>query len=202
MAKVTESEILEIARKHLVPQGFAAARMQEIADEAGINKAMLHYYFRSKNKLYEEIIVQTLNLIIPRFAAAIGHEGPFWDKIERIVHTYIDTLREHPDIPFFIMSELAQKRERFIELLKSKSSFFPSVQGFLIQMGEEMAAGNIKAFPPIHLLLNIMGMTVFPFMAKPVFMTIFEVPEESFGELMEERKEVIVNFIKAALRPE
>ncbi|MFK7770814.1 MAG: TetR/AcrR family transcriptional regulator [Saprospiraceae bacterium] len=200
MAKVTEQEILEIARKHFVRKGFAGARMQEIADEAGINKAMLHYYFRSKDKLYHEIIKQTLNFMIPKLANAISQEGNFWEKIERLINTYIDTLTEHPDIPFFIIAELSQKRERFIEELKNKSSHFPAAQKFVMEMMNEMAQGNIKEFPPIHLFLNIVGMTVFPFMAKPVFQTIFEVSEKDFEQLMQLRKKVILDFVKSALK--
>jgi TetR/AcrR family transcriptional regulator len=82
IAKITEQGILEIVRKYSVNKSFAAVRMQEIADDAGINKAMLHYYFRSKEKLYHEIIKQTLNFIIPRLVVAIGYEGNFWEKIE------------------------------------------------------------------------------------------------------------------------
>jgi TetR/AcrR family transcriptional regulator len=200
MAKVTEQEILEIARKYSVNKSFAAARMQEIADEAGINKAMLHYYFRSKDKLYHEIIKQTLNFMIPRLVKAIEYEGNFWEKIERLINTYIDTLTEHPDIPFFVMSELAQKRKRFVEELKNKSAHFPSAQKFMLEMMNEMAQGNIKEFPPIQLFLNIIGMTVFPFMTKPIFQTIFEVSENDFDQLMMQRKKIILDFVKSALK--
>ena len=200
MAKVTEQEILEIARKHFVRKGFAGARMQEIADEAGINKAMLHYYFRSKDKLYHEIIKQTLNFMIPRLAKAIEYDGTFWEKIERLINTYIDTLTEHPDIPFFVMSELAQKRERFVEEIKNKSSYFPSAQKFMMEIMNEMAQGNIKEFPPIQLFLNILGMTIFPFMTKPIFQTVFEVSDKDFDQLMIQRKKVILDFVKSALK--
>lgn len=199
MQKNTENIILEIARKHFVQKGFAATRMQEIADEAGINKAMLHYYFRSKDKLYQKIIEQTLDMMLPRFAKSLGSEGTFSEKLERVVETYITTLMEHPEIPFFIMSEISQKRERFLEALKTRASFFPAVQSFLGTMMEDMAAGKIKQIPPIHLFLNIMGMTIFPFMAKPIFCTMMEVSEADFKKLMEERKTVILSFVNKAL---
>lgn len=174
--------------------------MQEIADEAGINKAMLHYYFRSKEKLYHAIVIETLGQIIPKLAAALKQEGSLWERIERVVNTYIDTLVDNPDIPFFIMSELSQKRERFVLELKQRAQYFPAIKGLLMQITQEIQAGNIKPIPPLHLILNIMGMTIFPFMAKPVFCTILDFPEQDFGELMEERKVVIVEFLKSALR--
>lgn len=200
MAQDTESTILEVARKHFVQNGYAGARTQEIADEAGINKAMVHYYFRTKEKLYQEVVVHTLNQLIPKIAKAMESDGTFEQRLEKIVATYIDVLTEQPDIPFFIMSELSQKRERFVEELKKRSSNFPSIYSFIAQMMEDMEAGKIRAMPPHHLLLNIISMTVFPFMAKPVFLTLLDLPEESFRTIMEERKVVIIDFIKHALR--
>jgi TetR/AcrR family transcriptional regulator len=199
MEQDTELRILNTARKHFIQKGFSATRMQEIADEAGINKALLHYYFRSKEKLYQEIVSRTLQKAIPRFISAMAMKGSFWEKTERLVDTYISTILENPDLPIFIMSELSQKKESFIEELKKQASDFKDVQSFIQLMLEEMAAGNIRNIPPAHLMLNIMGMTVFPFMAKPVFSTIFEISEEDFTELMEERKTVIMHFLKSAL---
>jgi TetR/AcrR family transcriptional regulator len=200
MAKNTEQIILEVARKHFVQNGFAGARMQEIADEAAINKAMLHYYFRSKEKLYHEIISQTLDTVIPNFAAALKTEGSFWEKAEKVVNTYIEMLIKNPDLPFFIMSELSQKRERFIEELKKRAQFFPAMQSFLRQIMVDIEEGKIRQVAPVHLLLNIMSMCVFPFIAKPVFCTVMELPEAEFEDLMKERVEAILDFLKHALK--
>ncbi|MBR9921366.1 MAG: TetR/AcrR family transcriptional regulator [Bacteroidetes bacterium] len=199
MAESTEQLILNTARKHFVKNGFVATRMQEIADEAGINKAMLHYYYRSKQKLYQEVLDQALSEVVPRFAAAISTEGPFWTRVENFVDIYLETLLEHPEIPIFMMTELSQKREQFIEALKKRANLMPALQSFIAQMMAEMEAGNIREVPPMHLFLNIMGMTVFPFLAKPVFVNVFETGEPAFHELMKERKTVILDFLKRAL---
>ena len=200
MAKDTEQIILEVARKHCVQNGFAGTRMQEIADEAEINKAMLHYYFRSKDKLYHEIISQTLDTVIPNFAAALRTDGGFWEKVEKVVKTYIEMLIKNPDLPFFIMSELSQKRERFIEELKKRAQFFPAIQSFLQQMITDMEKGKIRQVAPVHLLLNIMSMCVFPFIAKPIFCTVIELPDAEFENLMKERVEEILDFLRHALK--
>lgn len=200
MAKETENTILKVARKQFIQRGFAATRMQEIADEAGINKAMLHYYFRSKEKLYQEIIGLALDATIPKFAAAMEQEGQLMERVEHVVDIYISTLIEQPDIPIFIMHELSQKRERFVEELKRRARYFPAVQSFMVHMMAEMKAGKIREISPIHLFLNIMGMTVFPFIAKPVFCTVLEVSEQNFEQLMKERKAAIMDFVSAALK--
>ena len=106
MAEKTEHKLLQVAQKHFVQKGFAGAKMQEIADEAQINKALLHYYFRSKDKLYEAVILQTLDEFIPMITAAFESDGTIWQRIQKIVDTYIDLLSEMPHIPFFIIYEL------------------------------------------------------------------------------------------------
>ena len=103
MAKDTEKAILTAAQQHFVQKGYAATRMEDIAAAADINKAMLHYYFRTKEKLFEEIVNQTLNTLIPRIAQAMDSEGTVLEKLEVVVNTYVTTLLEYPDIPFFIM---------------------------------------------------------------------------------------------------
>ncbi|MEL6835614.1 MAG: helix-turn-helix domain-containing protein [Bacteroidota bacterium] len=202
MAEDKEQLILEVARKQFVQKGFAATKMQDIAEEAGVNKALLHYYYRSKAKLYHQIIVQTLDKMIPRFAEAMAKEGTFWERVENLVTTYVNLLLKEPDIPFFIMSEISQEQDRFVSELRLRAHYFPAAQGFVMSMQEEIAAGRLRDIPPLHILLNIMSMTVFPFVAKPVFCTIFNFPEEYFNELMEERKAVILTFLKAALVPD
>ena len=202
MANDTAHIILQTARRHFVQNGYAATRLQDIADEAGINKAMLHYYFRTKEKLYYEIVRQTLDQIIPRFATAIASEGSFEERLEKLVDSYISTLIEQPDIPFFIMSELSQKRERFVDELQKRAAFFPAAQGFIQQMMMEMEAGRIRRINPLQLFLNIMGLTVFPFIARPIFTTVFQVSGPEFEQMMNERKTMILDFIHHALRVE
>lgn len=202
MAEDKEQLILEVARKQFVQKGFAATKMQDIAAEAGVNKALLHYYYRSKEKLYHQIIVRTLDRVIPTFAAAMATEGTFWERLENLVHTYVTLLQAEPDIPFFIMSELSQEQDRFVSELRLRAHYFPAAQSFVQSMHEEMEAGRMKQMPPLHLMLNIMSLTVFPFIAKPVFSTIFSFDDESLKQLLEERKVIVLDFIKAAIKPD
>ena len=201
MRESTELHILNTARKHFVSNGFAGTRMQGIADEAKINKALLHYYFRSKAKLYEEVIDSTLNTLIPPLVEAMGESGSFAVRLDRIIDAYITNLIKHPDIPIFIVSELSQRQESFIEKIKKRTDFFPAVQSFIIQMSIEMEEGIIRKMAPMHLFLNIVGLIVFPFIAKPIFQTVLNVEQSEFEDLMHERKEVVMEFIHAALKP-
>jgi len=199
MAKDTEKAILIAAQQHFVQKGYVATRMEDIAAAADINKAMLHYYFRTKEKLFEEIVNQTLNTLIPRIAQAMDSEGTVLEKLEKVVDTYVSTLIEYPSIPFFIMSELSQKREHFVGELKKRAHLLPAVPAFIAQMQQEMAVGKIRTFDPLHLFLSVVGMCVFPFMAKPLFCNVMDIPEAGFDYLMQARAAEVKRFLQAAL---
>lgn len=199
MEKDNKQVILDTALKHFVQKGFAGARTLEIAEEAGFTKAMLHYYFRTKDKLYEEVLQQTINKIVPRLAKALGTEGTFMERVEHLVHSYINILIENPELPLFIMSELSQQKASFVEAVQKQSAYFPAIFSFIQQMNEEMEAGKLRTMPPMQLVLNILGMSVFPFMAKPMINNIFGIADEHFISLMEERKTIIVDFIRNSL---
>src|SRR5690606_39191821 len=191
MAENTEAAILEAAKKVFIKRGFAGARMQEIADEAQINKAMLHYYFKSKEKLFAVIIQQTMAMVIEKFGQVLESEGAVIEKFERIIEVYITNIRENPHIPIFILHELSQNHLQFLETIKSKIHRMPDFLKFFQQIQEEQEAGLIKPVPPVHLLLNVISMCVFPFVVKPVFCNIIEFPEEQFDLLMAQRIEIV-----------
>ncbi len=200
MKEDKEQLILDTARKHFISKGFSGTRMQEIANEAGINKALLHYYFRSKDKLYKEVISQTLGKFIPEMAAALSSSGTFFERTEILVNTYIETITKNPELPLFIMSELTQNKAGFVAEMQKHASFFPAIFSFIQQMVTEMEAGKIRKIDPMQLMISILGMTIFPFMAKPVICKVFGKNEVQFDEMMFERKAFIVDFIKNALK--
>ena len=199
MAENTEIAILEAAKKVFTARGYSGARMQEIADEAKINKAMLHYYFRNKEKLFTVILEETMAMVIDKFGKALESEGTVIEKFEKIIEAYISNIQENPHMPIFILHELSQNRLQFLEAVKSKIHHLPNFLEFFQQIQDEQERGLIKPFPPMHLLLNVMSMCVFPFIVKPVFCNIIEIPEEQFDMMMEQRVEVVTNFVKGAL---
>ncbi len=195
----TEQNILEAAKKVFVKRGFAGARMQEIADEAAINKAMLHYYYRSKEKLFKVILEESMTGVINQFADALDEEGSVLEKIETVVRVYISNLRKQPHLPLFVLHELSQNRTHFLDDIKGRVHHMPNFLLFFQQILKEQQEGIIKAIPPMHLLLNVMSMCVFPFVAKPLFCNFLEIPETQFDEIMEQRIEEVTRFIRNAL---
>lgn len=195
----TEESILTTARAHFVQYGYAGTRMQAIADDAGINKAMLHYYFRSKKDLYNTIVDDVLDTIFPRIASAIESTDNFWSSVEQLINTYIDTLLDHPEIPVFIMAELSHQRDDFIQKLWVRAAPIDAIKEFMMRFQKESEQGRLRPVSPQQLLLSLIGMLVFPFMTKPVFQSMMHMEEGSFRQLMIERKSFVMDFLRSAL---
>src|SRR3954468_10948841 len=107
----TEEKILEAARKIFLAKGLDGARMQDIADEAGINKAMLHYYFRSKEKLFEKIFTEVAGHFLPRIATILASENSVLEKIDTFCAEYINQVMQTPYVPIFILNEINRQPE-------------------------------------------------------------------------------------------
>lgn len=195
----TEEKIKEAAKSVFVRNGYSGARMQDIADEAGINKALLHYYFRSKEKLFELIFFEVFDVVIPQLKATVSTDQLVAEKIKAFVSTYIDVIQANPHVPIFILHELSQGADRFVEKLKQRQ-VLPEMAQFMLQLMSEMEAGKVKSFQPLHLFMNIISMCAFPFVAKPLLQAVSGLSEEDWTVLMDERKEEVTRFILSAIK--
>lgn len=189
----TEQKIIAAAKEVFMEQGWAGARMQDIADRAGINKALLHYYFRSKDKLFEMVFLEAAAKFLPKVSMLFGEEMPLFDKIRVFVDNYIDMLIENPFIPLFVLNEVHKSPEDYVTKIWGGRT--PPVAEFAAHVEREIAAGNIRPIEPLHLMLNMISMCVFPFIGKPVIKGVFQLKNEQFTQLMHERKAVVADFI-------
>ncbi len=192
--QTTEQVILEAAKKVFVRKGMAGARMQDIADEAGINKALLHYYFRNKEKLFEVIFMGAAEKLFPRINAIFNADQPLFEKIESFCEEYISVVSENPYLPLFVLNEINQNPEYFLQKVWAGRSK-PNPAKFLEQIEKEVKKGTIKRISPLHLLMNLISMTIFPFVAKPMFQKNLGLDELQFRAVMEQRKKEIPKFI-------
>ncbi|HEX6060290.1 MAG TPA: TetR/AcrR family transcriptional regulator [Gemmatimonadaceae bacterium] len=203
----TERRILQAARTVFVRRGTAGARMQEIAEEAGVNQALLHYYFRSKDRLAAAVFREAASRLVPAIVAVLGSDDPVERKVERFVHLYVDTVRQNPFIPGYIVSEMHHHPERLRELVaEATDSPAEWVRGaFLDRVGAQLAslaaAGEIRPIAPHQFLVNLAALCVFPFLARPLLETAFALDAEAFGRFLDERRAELPGFILAALRP-
>lgn len=199
----TEQKILEAANQVFIRKGYDGTRMADIAEEAGINKALLHYYFRSKENLFEKVFFQYSNKVIPNLDALIENkELNIFDKIEKFVSIYIDFLIENPNIPIFIFSEIHKNPAILLNRLKDPNSpiKMPNIHHLVWQFAEEAAKGKIKMTNPFHLLVNIVSMCIFPFIGRPMMQTVLNMSNDDFKGFMQSRKQEITRFVIDAIK--
>lgn len=189
----TEEKIKEAARKVFTQKGYDATRTRDIAAEAGINLALLNYYFRSKERLFEIIMTEQFKQFFGAIAPALRDEATTLEqKMQTIASRYIDLLLENPDLPLFIVTEVRRRPQHYLPSIGDVGSVFESA--FVRQLRERKPQIN-----PLHFLMNLMGMCVFPFVMRPVLESIQAIEKEQFEVLMQERKQLIPAWITTLL---
>ena len=190
----SEEKILSAARKIFITKGMAGARMQDIANEAGINKALLHYYYRDKEKLFETIFLEEAQKFFPKINSIFQSDDPLFQKIEKFVDEYIDEMVANPYLPWFVLNEINRDPDQFMYKIWGESNL-PKPAKFLEQIEKEIKNGTIKRINPVHLLMNLLSMTIFPFIARPMIIRNLHMTDPRFLETMEERRKEIPKFI-------
>ncbi len=193
----SEQQILVAARKIFVKRGFAGARMQEIANEAGINKGLLHYYFKSKNRLFNAVFDEAVAKIIPKYNDIFDSNLSLYRKIERFVSEYMDVLTEDPSIPSFVLNEINRDPKAFFERFEAEVS---DSSKFYKEIEQRVAIGAIVPIDPKQLFVNILSMCMFPYIGAPFIQASSGISNEEFKVLMEERKKGVVQFIINAIK--
>ncbi len=211
----TEDRILRAARAVFVRRGTAGARMQEIATEAGVNQALLHYYFRTKERLADAVFRDIAGRIAPTIATLLASDATLEQKVERFVHIYMDSVREHPFLPGYVIAELHHHPERLKVLLSSTradqggdllaSSVTPLARQVLEKLGAQLqqraAEGTMRQIAPEQFLIDLVALSVFPFVARPVLESVFGMGSDAFHLFLDERRKRLPGFILDALRP-
>ncbi len=189
----TEDKILLAASEVFTEKGFAGARTRDIADEAGINLALLNYYFRSKEKLFDQVMKVKIVLLFGKIIPIISNEKTtIEEKIDLASEKYFEILSKNPNLPLFVISEIQKKNSDIKSILPVEKILMNSV--IIQQIKEKNPELN-----PFHFLLNFLGMTVFPFLARPVFQNFHIMNDAEFQKFVEERKTLVPQWIKLIL---
>jgi AcrR family transcriptional regulator len=188
-----EELIFASAIKIFHKKGLAGARMQEIADEAGINKAMLHYYFRSKQLLFEAVFKKAFMQLAPQIHQVLNSEDSLFEKIINFTDKYISFVMENRFLPTFIIQELNNNPD-FANQFFSQAEF-PKSTRFLIQIEEGIQNGTIKNVNPKQLLIDMFSLAIFPFIGAPLLQKITNVNESAYNNLLIERKKHIASML-------
>ncbi len=195
--KSTEDKIVHAAKTVFIRKGMDGARMHEIADEAGINKALLHYYFRTKNKLFERVFTIVFRDVFKVLEQGVTQEMDFEPFLENFIERYINLLKSKPYIPHFVIHELNRKPERIVEQMQN-SSFKKQHLFDLIQKAVD--DGVIRPIHPVHLITNIIALCIFPFVAKPIIIGfVLDGDQKKYRDYISERTEEVTTFVKHAI---
>ena len=175
----TEEKILSAAREIFFQKGFSGARMQDIADEAGINKALLHYYFRSKEKLFETIFREAFEKLVPRIIEVFSSDLPFFDKIRAFCEAYVTMAMENPFIPIFILNEMHRNPEGFQKTFGDIPKKVPHIlmKSVIKKAVEE---GLIREIDPLQLIMNMLSLSMFPTISRPMFQLVMNMSDTQF----------------------
>src|SRR4051812_3219746 len=203
----TEARILEAARAVFIRRGTAGARMQEIAAEAGVNQALLHYYFRSKDQLSAAVFEQMASRLFPALLQVLSSDASIDAKIEQVVALYHENLTRNPFLPGYVLAELHHHPERIQPLIAKLGGGNPSqligpiFSRLDAQIAAEVAAGRMRPISARQLVVNLVSLCIFPFAARPMLSLMLGLDDASFPTFIEERRATLAAFYRNALRP-
>lgn len=203
----TEQRILDAAHTVFLRRGTAGARMQEIADEADVNKALLHYYFRSKSRLAEAVFQRIAVELFPNVIQLLGSDTPIREKVERVVALELDLLSRSPFVPAYLISEMSQQPERVQQFLGAAIGQTVDGIGSRIfgkldrQLKDEARAGTMRPIAVEQFVVNLISLCIFPFAARPLISAFLRLDDRAFKRFIARRKRELPAFFLAALRP-
>jgi AcrR family transcriptional regulator len=201
----TEAVILDAAHRVFLRRGTAGARTQEIADEAGVNKALLHYYFRTKDRLADAVFQRAVRQLLPGLFAILASDEPLDAKVERAVAYEMAFFERNPYLPGYVLGELAQRPERVRELvLEALPLPIAELRARMFgRLGEQLEAGaragTVRRMPPEQFVVNLIALCHFPFAARPM-LEVF-LGEDGFETFLRERTADLTRYILHAIRP-
>ncbi|MCD6544114.1 MAG: TetR/AcrR family transcriptional regulator [Flavobacteriaceae bacterium] len=193
-----EEKILEAARQVFENKGMSGARMQEIAEVAKINKSLLHYYYRSKQKLFEAVFKTAFNKLAPQINIILNSDQNICEKIRNFSKNYTSFMIKHPYLPNFILQELNRNPEFAKELISTKT--FPSMKNFQNQIRKAVADKKIRKIEAEQLFINILSLNIFPFVAAPLIKGFINANDKQYKTVLETRKTEIADFIIQSIK--
>ena len=202
----TEAKILEAARSVFIRHGTSGARMQEIAAEAGVNQALLHYYFRSKEQLSIAVFAQAASRLFPALLQILASDASLDAKIEQIVAIYHENLAKNPFLPGYVISELHHHPERIQTVLgrigggDPRNALAPVFLRLNEQIAAEVAAGRMRPITAREFVVNLVSLCIFPFAARPMLSMMLGLDDATFPTFIDERQRTLAAFYKNALR--
>lgn len=197
----TEERIFESATEVFIEKGMDGARMQDIADHAGINKSLLHYYYRTKDHLFNAVFEMIAGQMFKKFAPIFDEKLSLEEKTRFFFREHIDFLQKNPRLPGFLMNEMHRNPDRIRKFLQ-RVDIHRLWETLEAQHKDELSRYNITRETIPQLMTSIAAMSVFPFIAKPIVASLMERMGYNFDEYIEARKNYAADFVINAIRKE
>ncbi len=197
--KNTEQKIFEAATQLFLEKGVDRTSVRDIASKAGINLALMNYYFRSKENLFDAIFTNLVKENTKELLKILDSDLPLKEKIQKYVEAYIGMLSANPLLVSFFMAIIHRSREKITKMTAIDHLY--GTEKFSQQLVDEGKAGKIRKTDPSHFFVDMISMITFPFAIKPLIMDRNEMSEEEFAAFIEERKEHITQMLLKSLMP-
>jgi len=189
----TETLIKETAKRVFFQKGLLNATTQQIADEAGVNRALIHYYFRSRDQLFKAVLEEAVNETRNKVDSIFNSDEPFKVKISKYLDVFIDRNAEFPYIQNFIITEIMSDPEKMKEHFSRKRNHM--LKHIVPPLKKEIESGNMEPIDPEHFIVNMMSMCSYPLVAKPFIQNMFSYDDKMYRKFLKERKQVIYKVL-------
>ncbi len=199
-----EQRILEAAKQLFFEHGFAGTSTTDIARLAGCNQALVHYYYRTKENLFRQIFVAQTRSVLDAIKQSFAENMPFEALLRHCVSYYFDFLTENPNVPYFILNELINNPVRRAFLRDNylhDPAYFEVYTQLEQRVGEEIAAGRIVQTTSQDIVLNMVSLTAFSFISKPLYQDILNCSDAECAAYLAHRKDEVIRVLLASLRP-
>lgn len=202
----TEERILAAARVVFTRSGTAAARMQDIAREAGVNQALLHYYFRTKQALADRVLREAATALFAALPRTIRPDAPLEDVLRAFVHQYIDAVRRTPFLPAYVAAEAHHDPARVARIIHAVTGVDPTADAPRVldvlqtMIDARVAAGEMRPIRARQMLVSVISTLAFPFITRRLLSSVYGTDDEAFEAFLDERRDDLPRFLLNALR--
>jgi len=190
-SEITRQKIMDAAYRLFIEKGYDGLRMQELADRAGVNKGLLHHYFRSKQALFNSIFTRSVDELFGRIIDTAGEEKTLEARLHGIVDVYFDTLLDNPQLPVFVFFELNRNPQQVL-------AYFGLERLRLLVNNLSANGQEIPIRQALHMVVSMVSLCVFPFMARPVILQFMK-NQADFSRFIEERRPLVKSLLSHML---
>ena len=199
--KSMEFQILEAAENLFLKQGYAKTSTGQIAKLAGCNQALVHYYYRTKDNLFEKVFEEKIGMIASNILSTGENISNIEERIAQLVSFHFNFLKQNPMLPQFVLNEISSNPDRLQSLVdRLKVHMIPVLTQLEAELEKEIEKGTIRPILATDLLITILSLNIMPFLIKPVLQRAFSIPDGNFEEMLEQRQKEVIETVLSRLR--